>query len=481
MSPLPKSKSDPGSRDSSPRADGRARALADHVAAGFPPDLALDLVLNELVVQAADATHASAAALALFRGDEMVCRASTGLHAPDLGVPLNTRDGLSGACVRTREPQMCADTESDPRVDSAISRRLNVRSMLMVPVFDEESTGDLPQLIGVLEIFSPLVNAFDQSARARLEDFARECDSIRRVALALPASPPPDLAALQAGAEEGIEGEIIGQESTISAPMGDVSVSGDIPPVPRARPPYEVWTLVLGTLAILAAAGFSFLIGSRIGWLGSAPETAAIAPQPAPSESLAPAPTHAPAATPARAKPAAPAPSNPDELVVYEKGKVIFRMKPLAPAASDASKSRAQGQGQSPGPAPGDAPISNAEPAGDLAQASSTVVPASSTVRIASPKSVWLAPAQAESRLLTRIEPQYPADALAARRTGNVVLEVHVAGDGSVSAVRALSGDPTLAGAAADAVRNWHYQPYRANGQPAPFQTDVTVTFSLPD
>src|SRR5208282_1420865 len=79
--------------------------LEQHLAAGFPPDLALDLALNELVARAAAATHATAAALALVRGDEMVCRAATGHLAPDLGIPLNTRDGLSGACLETGPPR----------------------------------------------------------------------------------------------------------------------------------------------------------------------------------------------------------------------------------------------------------------------------------------------------------------------------------------------------------------------------------------
>src|SRR5580704_4016944 len=120
--------------------------LEQHLLAGFPPDLALDLVLNELVVRAAEATRASAAALALVRGEEMVCRAATGNLAPDLGVPLNTRDGLSGACLQTRQPQLSVDTEFDPRVDPAISRRLGIRSILIVPVFDinnSQFTGEI--------------------------------------------------------------------------------------------------------------------------------------------------------------------------------------------------------------------------------------------------------------------------------------------------------------------------------------------------
>jgi protein TonB len=94
---------------------------------------------------------------------------------------------------------------------------------------------------------------------------------------------------------------------------------------------------------------------------------------------------------------------------------------------------------------------------------------------------VWLAPDLADSRLRERIEPQYPAEAQAAHRTGEVVLEVVVAADGSIASVRPVSGDPLLASAAADAVRSWRYEPYRVQGLPAEFQTDVTLKFSLPE
>jgi TonB family protein len=103
------------------------------------------------------------------------------------------------------------------------------------------------------------------------------------------------------------------------------------------------------------------------------------------------------------------------------------------------------------------------------------------TTKLASSQSVWLSPAQAETRLLNRTEPQYPTAALAAHRAGNVVLEIQVAEDGSVSNIRTLSGDPILAAAATEAVRNWRYQPYRQHDHPAKFQTDVTLSFSLPN
>src|SRR5208282_1654182 len=101
--------------------------------------------------------------------------------------------------------------------------------------------------------------------------------------------------------------------------------------------------------------------------------------------------------------------------------------------------------------------------------------------KVAAAASVWLSPEKAEARLIGRIEPQYPPEALVDHRSGNVVLEVQVAEDGSVSDIRTLSGDPILAAAAAEAVRAWRYQPYSQHDHPARFQTDVTLSFTLPN
>src|SRR5271167_3158398 len=58
-------------------------------------DLALEIVLNEIVEQACLATGATGAAIVLARGDEMVCRASTGNTAPELGARLDDKPGVS--------------------------------------------------------------------------------------------------------------------------------------------------------------------------------------------------------------------------------------------------------------------------------------------------------------------------------------------------------------------------------------------------
>ncbi len=445
--------------------------LEQHLLAGFPPDLALDLVLNELVVRAAGATRATAAALALARGDEMVCRAATGYLAPDLGVPLNIRDGLSGACLQTRQPQLSVDTEFDPRIDPVVSRRLGIRSILIVPVFDSplfDKNEKNAQFAGILEVFSTSPAAFSHADQKLLEGFAEECARVRRAAVELGSRKPL-----------AVSSELLPRD--LSA----------IHRVPTIHPPYETWSLVLGGLAILATIALSFLIGSRVGWLRpgtseaviSNPCLATAAPGCSAEQNSAPV-TGARRSTASSEKgttrKSAPASAGSeaqstkqDELVVYEKGKVVFRMKPV-------EKETNSGEPNASVTRP--ARVEENKPAARSTSAHhDSIVEASSTKKMAASQSVWLSPTQAESRLLSRIEPQYPPDALAAHRAGTVVLEVHVTEDGSVSTVRTLSGDATLAAAAAEAVRNWRYQPYRQHDHPSQFQTDVTLSFALPN
>jgi len=64
--------------------------------------LALDVVLNEIVEQACLATGATGAAVILERDGEMVCRASSGANAPELGARLSSEQGLTAQCIKTR-------------------------------------------------------------------------------------------------------------------------------------------------------------------------------------------------------------------------------------------------------------------------------------------------------------------------------------------------------------------------------------------
>src|SRR5271154_1268677 len=159
-------------------------ALSIQGAGPLSADLALDLVLNKIVELARESTHATAAAVALTRDGEIICRAATGESAPDLGTRLNNDGGLSAACVQTGNWQRCDDSESDPRVDAELCRRLGVRSMLLVPVLDEG------RFLGVLEVFSPEAQVFSDRDLQTLRVLSKCIVENVRLAAKLPAVPP---------------------------------------------------------------------------------------------------------------------------------------------------------------------------------------------------------------------------------------------------------------------------------------------------
>jgi TonB family protein len=76
-----------------------------------------------------------------------------------------------------------------------------------------------------------------------------------------------------------------------------------------------------------------------------------------------------------------------------------------------------------------------------------------------------------------RVNPVYPPGALAMKLEGEVVLAAVVTKTGEVRDVKLVKGSPILARAAMDAVKQWHYKPYRLNGEPLESQTEITVQF----
>ena len=81
--------------------------------------------------------------------------------------------------------------------------------------------------------------------------------------------------------------------------------------------------------------------------------------------------------------------------------------------------------------------------------------------------------------LIHRIEPQYPAIAKIARVSGTVELRAIIGRDGSVSSIEVLSGNPLLARAAVEAVRQWRYRPTILDGEAVEVETRITVNFVL--
>jgi TonB family protein len=460
-----------------------ATALSAHGGGAMSADLALDLVLNEIVEHARLATGATAAAIALVRGDEIVCRATTGDNAPDLGVKLDVHSGLSGACVQSQKWQRCDDSDTDSRVDAEVCRGLGVRSILVFPVVRED------KLLGVFEIFSPRPNSFSDREIQTLQALSRSI--VNNVDRAADVVTPPALpsASMQAAAAatvaeveavdhlrldpvqldpvqldpiqldpvqldpvqlDPVEVESAQAEDVPAEPL-QVDLSERqvrmpaVDPVPEAATdlqsqPRDYWMIVL-TLAVIALALF---LGWMMGYVRSPgikakvmKNAVALPTQPKPPAATTPSAT---TATSSVASAQGGSPQNgagtlpPGGLVVYENGKVIYRTP--------------------------------AQNTGHAAKSTSAPITVPSKL--------------ADEYLMLRVEPEYPESAREQHIQGPVVLDALVDKDGTVEKLGTVSGDPQLATAATDAVRQWRFKPFFRNGSPEEFQTRITVSFRLP-
>ena len=129
----------------------------------FPADVDLEPAISLIAERAKSLTGASGAAIALRKGDEMVCRARAGRTAPDLGVRLQSDSGISADCVRTGQVVLCHDAQDDPHVDVAVCQRLGVRSILAAPLRHFRRT------LGVFEVFSAAPHAFAERDVATMQ------------------------------------------------------------------------------------------------------------------------------------------------------------------------------------------------------------------------------------------------------------------------------------------------------------------------
>lgn len=412
-----------------------ARTLAAHGGGDASFDLALDLVLNEVVEQARLATGATGAAIALARDGEMVCRATAGTDAPGLGVRLETTSGLSGACLQTGTIQKCGDTASDSRVNAAASRGLGVKSILILPL----ANGEAP--FGVLEVFSSRPNAFGDRDIATLNVLARRVVESRRRAeevSALLSNPGEEMDK----APNQLEPSLI--EEHISDRGENVTVVEQTVPAGR-----DILTSVLGVLVIVTA----MLLGLVLGWREAIVNRLRAKPQeqatvstnkqtnqtstvPAGQNAETVPPPYAeaqaqnvstPQLSPVTAATSAEPPSG--GLVVSQNGKVIFST-----------------------PANRSVPTESTAGSGDGSR----------------------------SRLIHRVEPDYPVEARTQHIQGVVVLDIQIGQDGVVHNVVVVEGNPVLVESARKAVKQWRYQPYVLDGRMVEMQARIKFRFTLP-
>lgn len=83
------------------------------------------------------------------------------------------------------------------------------------------------------------------------------------------------------------------------------------------------------------------------------------------------------------------------------------------------------------------------------------------------------------AKLIKRVPPVYPEEAIKHRLGGVVRLDVVIAKDGSVQNVRVLEGHAMLIQAAIDAVKQWKYQPALLDGRPLEVDAVLDVNFQM--
>ena len=340
----PKPKNDPFSRlDPSqlPTASLSRSDLSELLADLSAQNAGEEFLLDRELEQACLATGATGAAIALVRGDKIVCHATAGPHAPDIGVCLDPDHGLSGACIQTRSLQQCNDTETDSRVDPDASRTLGVRSIVVLPLIERD------KLFGIFEVLSSRPNAFDQRHLDTLQALTDRIVRGRSQNWEATAAATPEESALVAPKVEEI----------IPSPPAKLE-----PVVPRrARSSKtDLWAVTLVVLVIAVALLLGTLVGWRQGWQEATSALRASSPRlragaPAPTGRALPSnvPPSSSAATDECGQSGAAGPSTQlpnGGLTVCQNGQVIFRLSASAPSPTPDLRTARHSPGSQPDP-----------------------------------------------------------------------------------------------------------------------------------
>lgn len=83
------------------------------------------------------------------------------------------------------------------------------------------------------------------------------------------------------------------------------------------------------------------------------------------------------------------------------------------------------------------------------------------------------------AKLIERVAPAYPLEAVEKGITGVVRLEATISKEGFIRELRVLSGDPVLTASAVEAVEQWRYQPTTLNGRAVEVMTQIEINFKL--
>lgn len=201
--------------------------------------------------------------------------------------------------------------------------------------------------------------------------------------------------------------------------------------------------------------------------------------------------------------------SNPNSFTVVNLRQRIERAREAAAAAEAAALARQQAAAaaatsgaqaqEEPEPATPPAPAPLPEPASDLASLTSPSAPAPAPAPSTQPSAPAVtttpppvttttttaaasqAPAVREARLLSRVDPEYPREAMRGRQQGWVEVEFTINIDGSVSDAQVVASRPPriFDRAATRAIQQWRFEPRMENGVPVASRLRQRFDFRL--
>ncbi|WP_210415543.1 CHASE3 domain-containing protein [Bdellovibrio sp. NC01] len=105
-------------------------------------------IMDLVVKLSARLTGADGAIIEIEEGDDLVYHHVYGAATPFLGLHIAKVGSFSGLCLEKNEALNCEESEEDPRVNIEACRKVNVRSMIVVPLMHHGRT------IGVLKNYS---------------------------------------------------------------------------------------------------------------------------------------------------------------------------------------------------------------------------------------------------------------------------------------------------------------------------------------
>ena len=408
-------------------------------------DVALDLVLEQIVCQTRLSTCATGAFIAFVRSGQMVSRAMNGATSPEFVAYLRRDPRMVDACLRSSALQYCRNSENFPGLDVLVCRSLGARSVVLVPVLN-----DTKEKLGVLGAFSSQADAFTAGDLVAIQSMSqRVADTIARV----------DELACDSAAHVPVP---VQETSRIPSRVPAESIKARAVALASGARRWLVPALAIGALLLVG-----WELSRRVPHDGLrlfARNSTAVVPQPSASAQM----------------PALPSPP----MVQPVKPEAIAPVPAKSFPANSSSPVPVHAKHQVP-----DLEIDNTldggsglvvfEDTGVEGASTTSQDPGAKSASASSPPGI-IPERTALARVVARVEPEYPDAAKAHHIQGIVVLNVLVGGDGRVRRLSSVRGYPGLAAAATDAVRQWRFEPMSRNGRPTSFETNITLTFALP-